>query len=74
MPEAVEYVGVFGGNTDFMEQEQDRGYAPVKRSMAFLASDQDYAEMERGISFGSFAAMACEEIEEIAPARAAHHL
>ena len=74
MPEAVEYVGVFGGNTDFMEQEQDRGYAPVKRSMAFLASDQDYAEMERGISFGSFAAMACEEIEEIAPTRAAHHL
>jgi Ca-activated chloride channel homolog len=63
MPEAVEYLGVFGG-TDFMEQE--RGCAPVA-TMQYLASDE---EMARGISFGCFAAMACEEIEELAPSKA----
>ena len=81
MPEGVEYEGVFG-NTDFMVQKRILPYAAgpsapaarrsagAGRSMQYLASDEEYAEIERGISFGSFAAMACEEIEEIAPSKA----
>jgi Ca-activated chloride channel family protein len=53
MPEAVEYEGVFG-NTDYLELTRKgwlRGSAPVARSMQYFASDEEDAEIERGISF-----------------------
>ncbi len=56
MPEAVEYLGVLGGHTDYI----DNGCTDWMEAEG---------ELERGISF-CFAPMACEEIEELAPLKA----
>jgi len=70
MPEAVEYEGVFG-NTDYLElNRMVAGSAPVARSIQYFASDEEDAEIERGISFSSFAEMVFEDLEELEPSKA----
>ena len=73
MPEAVEYEGVFG-NTDYLLEELEEemmigGSAPVARSMQYFASDEEDAEIERGISLNSFAEMVFEDLEELEPSK-----
>ena len=64
------YEGVFG-NTDYFEiKRMIGGSAPVARSIQYFASDEEDAEIERGISFSSLAEMVFEDLEEIAPSKA----
>jgi Ca-activated chloride channel homolog len=80
MPEGVEYGGVFGSVDDEeskMMFKAARRSAPASRShgravgsIQYLASEEEDKEIARGISYSCFAAMACEEIEEIAPSKA----
>ncbi|WP_341735133.1 VIT domain-containing protein [Microcoleus sp. EPA2] len=51
MPEAVEYLGVFGGNTDWMMQEMVGGYAPVAGFTDHFEFDEEDVERARGITF-----------------------